>query len=52
MGYRLKKKLEGIPGCAFTSTGSMHGGQEITLMNLLTYQLHQGMIIVWSMKKS
>ena len=36
--------LEGIPGCAFTSTGSMHGGQEITLMNLLTYQLHQGMI--------
>ena len=40
--------LEGIPGCAFTSTGSMHGGQEITLMNLLTYQLHQGMIIVGS----
>ena len=40
--------LEGIPGCAFTSTGSMHGGQEITLMNLLTYQLHQGMMIIGS----
>ena len=40
--------LEGIPGCAFTSTGSMHGGQEITLMNLLTYQLHQGMLILGS----
>lgn len=40
--------LEGIPGCAFTSTGSMHGGQEVTLLNLLTYQLHHGMIILGS----
>ena len=40
--------LEDIPGCAFTSTGSMHGGQELTLMNLLTYQLHHGMVIVGS----
>jgi len=40
--------LEGVPGCAFTSTGSMHGGQELTLMNLLTYQLHQGMLVVGS----
>lgn len=40
--------LEGIPGCAFTSTGSMHGGQEVTLHNLLTYQLHHGMIILGS----
>ena len=37
--------LEDIPGIAFTSTGSMHGGQETTLFNLLTYMLHHGMII-------
>ena len=34
------------PGLAFTSTGSMHGGQEITLFNLITYMLHHGMIAV------
>ena len=33
------------PGIAFTSTSSMHGGQEITLFNIHTYMLHQGMII-------
>ena len=38
--------LEDIPGLVFTSTGSMHGGQEITQFNLLTYMLHQGMIIL------
>ena len=38
--------LEDIPGLAFTSTGSMHGGQEVTQFNLLTYMLHQGMIIL------
>ena len=38
--------LENKPGMAFTSTSSMHGGQEITLWNILTYMLHQGMMIV------
>ena len=33
------------PGLAFTSTGSMHGGQEINLYNLITFMLHHGMII-------
>ena len=37
--------LEGIPGFVFTSTSSMHGGQESTLYNLITYMLHHGMII-------
>lgn len=37
--------LEDLPGIAFTSTGSMHGGQETTLFNLLTYMLHHGMIV-------
>ena len=38
--------LENKPGMAFTSTSSMHGGQEITLWNILTYMLHQGMMII------
>ena len=37
--------LEDKPGIAFTSTGSMHGGQEITLYNLHTFMLHHGMLI-------
>ena len=37
--------LEDKPGIAFTSTGSMHGGQEITLFNLHTFMLHHGMLI-------
>ena len=38
--------LEDIPGIAFTSTGSMHGGQEITQFNLITYMIHHGMVIL------
>ena len=38
--------LENKPGLAFTSTGSMHGGQEVTLFNILTFMLHHGMIIL------
>ena len=41
-------ELEDKLGCVFTLTGSQHGGQEITLFNLMTYMLHQGMIIVGS----
>ena len=37
--------LENKPGIAFTSTSSMHGGQESTLFNLITFMLHQGMLI-------
>ena len=40
--------LENIPGIVFTSTGSMHGGQEMTQFNLFTYMLHHGMIILGS----
>ena len=40
--------LENKPGIAFTSTGSMHGGQEVTLFNIITYMLHHGMIILGS----
>ena len=37
--------LENKPGIAFTSTGSMHGGQEVTIFNLITFMLQHGMII-------
>jgi NAD(P)H dehydrogenase (quinone) len=37
--------LEDKPGIAFTSSSSMHGGQEVTLFNLHTFMLHHGMII-------
>jgi NAD(P)H dehydrogenase (quinone) len=40
--------LNGKPGLAFTSTGSMHGGQEITLFNIITFMLHHGMLILGS----
>lgn len=38
--------LKDKPGIAFTSTGSMHGGQETTIFNLITYMMHQGMYIL------
>jgi len=37
--------LAGKPGAAFTSTGSLHGGQEATLLTMLIPLLHHGMII-------
>jgi len=40
--------MEDKPGMVFTSTSSMHGGQEITLFNLMTYMLHQGMLLIGS----
>jgi len=40
--------LENKPGIAFTSTGSMHGGQELTIMNLITFMFHHGMLILGS----
>ena len=37
--------LENKPGMVFTSTSSMHGGQETTLFSLITFMIHHGMII-------
>lgn len=34
------------PAAVFTSTSSMHGGQEATLLSMMLPLLHQGMIIV------
>lgn len=38
--------LAGKPACVFTSTASMHGGQESTLLSMITPLLHHGMLIV------
>ena len=42
----LKGTLAGKPACVFTSTGSLHGGQETTLLSMLLPLLHHGMLIV------
>jgi NAD(P)H dehydrogenase (quinone) len=41
----LKGELEGKVGAAFTSTASTHGGQESTLLSMMTPMFHLGMII-------
>ena len=38
--------LAGKPACVFTSTASMHGGQETTLTSMMLPLLHHGMLIV------
>ena len=38
--------LVGKPAAVFTSTGTMHGGQESTLLSMLLPLLHHGMLIV------
>ncbi len=41
----LKGALAGKPACVFTSTGSLHGGQETTLVAMMLPLLHHGMLI-------
>lgn len=41
-----KGELEGKPAGVFTSTGSMHGGQETTLFTMYPPIIHLGMLIV------
>jgi NAD(P)H dehydrogenase (quinone) len=38
--------LEGKPACVFTSTGSLHGGQETTLVSMMLPLLHHGMLVM------
>jgi NAD(P)H dehydrogenase (quinone) len=38
--------LAGKPACVFTSTGSLHGGQETTLLSMMLPLLHHGMLIL------
>lgn len=45
-GLWLKGALIGKPASVFTSTGSMHGGNETTLVTMMLPLMHHGMIIV------
>src|SRR3970282_1455986 len=42
----LKGTLAGKPAALFTSTASLHGGQEKTLVSMYARLLHHGMLIV------
>ena len=42
----LKGAMSGKPAAVFTSTASMHGGQESTLLSMMLPLLHHGMLVV------
>lgn len=42
----LSGALAGKPGAVFTSTGSLHGGQETTLVSMMMPLLHHGMLVL------
>jgi NAD(P)H dehydrogenase (quinone) len=45
-GLWLSGALAGKPAAVFTSTSSLHGGQETTLLSMMLPLLHHGMVIV------
>lgn len=42
----LSGTLKGKPACVFTSSGSMHGGQEACLLSMMIPLLHHGMLLL------
>ncbi len=42
----LSNSLAGKPAAVFTSTSSLHGGQESTLLSMMLPLLHHGMVIM------
>jgi NAD(P)H dehydrogenase (quinone) len=42
----LSGALAGKPACVFTSTSTLHGGQESTLLSMMIPLLHHGMLIM------
>jgi NAD(P)H dehydrogenase (quinone) len=44
-GLWMKAALAGKPAGVFTSTSSMHGGQETTLLSMMLPLMHHGMLI-------
>jgi NAD(P)H dehydrogenase (quinone) len=42
----LAGTLSGKPAVVFTSTGSLHGGQESTLLSMMIPLLHHGMLVM------
>lgn len=45
-GLWARGALQGKVGAAFTSTATQHGGQETTLLAILTNLMHFGMVVV------
>ena len=45
-GLWMSGALAGKPACVFTSTATMHGGQETTLISMMLPLLHHGMILL------
>lgn len=45
-GLWLSGALTGKPAAVFTSTGTLHGGQESTLLSMMLPLLHHGMILL------
>jgi NAD(P)H dehydrogenase (quinone) len=45
-GLWLSGELSGKPAGVFTSTGTIHGGQETTLLSMMLPLLHHGMLLV------
>lgn len=45
-GLWLKGALINKPACVFTSSGSMHGGNETTLLTMMLPLMHHGMIML------
>lgn len=42
----LNGDLAGKPACVFTSTSTLHGGQEATLLSMMVPLLHHGMLLM------
>ena len=45
-GLWLRGAMNGKPAAVFTSTASLHGGQESTLLSMMLPLMHHGMLIV------
>jgi NAD(P)H dehydrogenase (quinone) len=45
-GLWLRGALSGKPAAVFTSTATLHGGQETTLLSMMLPLLHHGMLLV------
>ncbi|QID17298.1 NAD(P)H:quinone oxidoreductase [Nitrogeniibacter mangrovi] len=46
IGPWVNGALAGKPACVFASTGSLHGGQETTLVSMMLPLMHHGMVMV------
>ncbi|MCB1960184.1 MAG: NAD(P)H:quinone oxidoreductase [Rhodocyclaceae bacterium] len=46
VGPWVNGALVGKPACVFTSSGSMHGGQESTLLSMMLPLIHHGMVVI------